>query len=207
LVPRLRRLGVIVIVLVAVGAVVAMLFGPLISAFTTTYPTPRINIQAGSDTAGLGMLVQFTASVAAGRDLTFAWTFSDGQTADGNPVSHAFQQYGQQSTRVVATDPIGQTAQAERSVTILPPAPHAVFQVTTSYTMASFDASSSAGDNLMYSWDFGDGTTGTATTPLMQHDYRSSCRASSCTYTVALRVVDAAGQSDVFQSQVTVSAR
>src|SRR5215831_782514 len=71
LVPRLRRLGVIVVVLVAVGTVVAVLFGPLISAFTTTYPTPRISIQAGGDTAGLGMLVQFTASVAAGRDLTF----------------------------------------------------------------------------------------------------------------------------------------
>ena len=67
--------------------------------------------------------------------------------------------------------------------------------------MASFDGSGSSdpdGTIASYAWDFGDGATGTGTTPV--HTY-----ASPGDYTVALTVKDNSGATDVVTHVVSVT--
>lgn len=62
-----------------------------------------------------------------------------------------------------------------------------------------FNASGSTGNNVSYEWDFGDGTRGKGVT--CSHIYNETG-----TYTVALTVKDAEGNSDTDLATVTVVA-
>lgn len=81
-------------------------------------------------------------------------------------------------------------------------APTAAFTSTTSGLTATFDARGSSdpdGPISSYSWDFGDGTTGTGAQP--QKAY-----ATAGTYDVTLTVTDGGGLTDQQTGQVTVTA-
>ena len=51
------------------------------------------------------------------------WSFSDGQTAAGASVSHAFAAIGDHTVTVTATDALAQATSATRTVTVSPPTP------------------------------------------------------------------------------------
>lgn len=200
--PRLALLVGAVIVLASF--LPATLSKSAASARKAAYPQPAISISSGGNTSfRTGQSITFTVNVSAGKDLTFDWNVN-GQTFTGPSVTTSFDQPGQQTAHVTATDPIGQSVDAQMSVNVLPPAPVACFTASPdSYSTYYYyvDASCSTGDIQNYIWDFGDGVTQNSYGSSYYHDYYPS----KGTFTITLRVTDNYGQSDTTSQTVTVT--
>ena len=141
-------------------------------------------------------LIQFDGSGSSdpdGDELGFAWDFGDGNTASVMMPTHTYSRAGNYDVRLVVDDGQGGSDSAMTSAAIsTPPAniapvadPGGPYSGVPGQAIA-FDGSASAdpnGDALTYSWDFGDGSTGSGATPT--HSY-----AASGTYEVSLVVND-----------------
>ncbi|TCI94416.1 PKD domain-containing protein [Tenacibaculum sp. M341] len=120
------------------------------------------------------LTIQFDASGSYDPDgdaITYAWDFGDGNTGVGEIISHEFTTTGSYIVELTVSDG---TKQSTETVTIsvsdtpVNTAPVADFTLSTASgtvpLIVEFDASDSSdidGDSLTYSWDFGDGNTGT----------------------------------------------
>ena len=147
-------------------------------------------------------LIQFDGSGSSDQDgdtLAFEWEFGDGNTATGMMPVHTYAAAGNYEVRLVVDD--GQ-ARSDPSVTsaaisappvnIAPVAdPGGPYAGEPGQTI-TFDGTASAdpnGSSLTYSWDFGDGSTGSGVSPT--HAY-----AAAGNYTVFLTVSDGQLASD-----------
>ncbi|GEM_PF-1728160 len=142
--------------------------------------------------------------------LSYAWDWGDG-TSDppsGDAFSeHQYSQAGTYPIRLTVTDQFGQSAETEQSVTFTALVT-ATFSITGStcdpnaqVCTVSVDAAGSTGQgSLIYSWDWGDGTTDRTSTPQAQHNYPYQTGVS---YTITLTVIDSTGQSATYQQTVT----
>jgi PKD repeat protein len=141
-------------------------------------------------------LIQFDGSGSSDPDgdtITFAWNFGDGNSATGMMPTHTYASAGDFEVSLVVNDGQADSDPAITSAAITAPpvnlAP--VANPGGPYAGApgeiiTFDGSASADPNddpLTYSWDFGDGATGTGVAPT--HSY-----AAAGTYTVSLVVND-----------------
>jgi PKD repeat protein len=170
---------------------------------TLGYPTPTVYI---TSTVSNPLMVHDTAQFSAratGRDISYVWDFGDGSSGFGSSVNHTYESNGSFTVTVRATDAINQTSTDTTSVRVIPPAPTASFTYSESYSgYVYFDASASMADPSTsianYSWDFGDGTTDSTSSPQEYHQYYNTG-----TYQVSLVVTDATGQSS---SAYTASA-
>jgi hypothetical protein len=176
------------------------------AARKAAYPKPDISVTVatgGTTTFHTGDSVSFTTHVTSGKNLTFDWDIN-GQKYSGPSVTTSFTDPGQVTVQVTATDPIGQSADAQTSVNILPPAPHACFQASPdpySTYYYSFDASCSSGQIQTYTWSFGDGGSDNTGSYAEYHDYYPS----TGTFTVTLTVTDGYNQTDTTTQTVTVT--
>lgn len=199
--PRLALLVGAVIVLASF--LPATLPRAVSAARKSAYPKPAISISAGGASFQTGQSVTFTVNVQSGKNLTYNWNIN-GQTYTGATVATTFDQPGQQTAHVTATDPIGQSADAQTSVNVLPPAPRACFTASpdpySSYYF-NFDASCSTGQVQQYAWSYGDGGTDSTFSSSDYHDYYPS----TGSFTVTLTVTDAYNQSDTTTQTVTVT--
>jgi PKD repeat protein len=173
--------------------------GPVVS-FTTSPSDPRVGEQVNFNAA---------ATVPApGRTIrTYLWDFGDGEqkTTSSATTTHDYQRIGTFTVTLTVTDDAGHTGTATLSLTISADTPTAAFTSTqlapTSAHTMTFDGSSSSaipGRTITaYSWNFGDGSTGTGQAP--NHTY-----AAGGTYTVTLTVTDSAGKTGRTSSSVTV---
>jgi PKD repeat protein len=153
--------------------------------------------------------VFFNASAsrpASGRTLTgYRWDFGDGQSGSGVQPSHAYALPGSYNVTLVVTDDAGRTATTTKGLTVLSDNPVAVITFVPSNPTAgsaiAFSGSSStavSGRTITgYSWNFGDGTTGSGVAT-------SKVYTTPGTRNVTLTVTDNTGKSGSTTVAVTV---
>ncbi|MBD3343767.1 MAG: PKD domain-containing protein, partial [Chitinivibrionales bacterium] len=143
-----------------------------------------------------------------GDALSYDWNFGDGSTGSGVTASHTYNSAGSYTITLTVNDGNGETDQASTGITVNPagstnnPPVADINAIPTSGEaplMVNFSASGSIdpdGDNLSYSWNFGDGASSTEESPV--HSYNDAG-----SYTVILTVNDGSGGSD--QAIVTIT--
>jgi len=166
---------------------------------------------AGSDKA-INEDVQTTLDGSASTDNVgvagYTWTFVDVtvKTLIGDKPAYTFSNPGVYTITLNVTDAAGNWATDTVIITVALDATNPVADAGQDQTVnvgatVAFDAGSST-DNVgivSYEWDFGDGTSGTGKTAT--HEYTKAG-----TYTVTLRVEDAAGNQATNTVVVTVTS-
>ena len=171
-------------------------------------PTPNLTASAGGPyTGNVNRPVHFDGTGTtdpSGRQLTYLWDFGDGSTGGSSQPSHTYAASGTYTVSVNVTDGATGNGNATTQVTVGGPAPESIaasaggpYTDVTGHTI-TFDASSSTDslDNpVTYTWNFGDGTTGSGATPA--HAY-----STAGTYTATVTV-----SSGTVSGTATASAR
>lgn len=132
-----------------------------------------------------------------GSIVSYSWDFGDGNTATGVSPTHTYLTAGTFNVSLTVTDDAGDTGTDTTTATIglgnQPPVANANGPYSGTVNVAlSFDGSASNdpdGIIVSYSWDFGDGNTGTGANPT--HTYTTANL-----YNVTLTVTDDAGTTD-----------
>ena len=140
----------------------------------------------------------------------YDWDFGSGSRRSGSTVTKAYETAGTYNVVLTVTDEVGQIGQSTSPVTISAGASgqtvsaNITFSPTqptvgqTVFFNGSASSPGSASSITSYSWNFGDGTTGTGVT-------RSKTYSSSGTYVVRLTVVNSDGQTATTTANVPVS--
>lgn len=153
---------------------------------------------------GIEQDVFFDASASRPADASLAWNFGDGRTGTGVTPTHRYTLAGTYTVVLVVTNQFGQSASTSRTITVTSTTSQVVANFTFSPTNPAvnqdvfFNASGSRPTDATFSWNFGDGTTGTGMTPI--HRY-----ASAATYSVTLTVTNSVGQFATTQRTVPVA--
>jgi PKD repeat protein len=147
--------------------------------------------------------VSFTASVTSGTSISYTWDFGDGSNGTGITTTHAYTAPGLYTATVLAENAL-QNATVTTTVEISAPIPISGLVATNNGPKevdapVSFTASVTSGAVSTYTWNFGDGGTGTGITTT--HSYTqsglytatvvASDGASSVTATTQVEVADA----------------
>lgn len=120
----------------------------------------------------LGDPTAFNASVTVGSNVTYEWAFGDGTTATGATVNHTYAALGDYTVVVTAGNAAGYvTGSTVAQIIDKPVAGVAAFNdsPTTLNQLTILSATVSAGSNVVYTWAFGDGTSGAG--QVISHTY------------------------------------
>ena len=138
-----------------------------------------------------------------GQVVSREWTFGDGGTSDDGNPSHEYSAEGTYTVRFTVTDDDGATGFVEHSVTVNAPnqEPTAEFTWTCTNLECQFTGQGNDSDGSIssWSWDFKDGGSSSAQSPL--HSFPGTG-----TYAVELTVTDNEGASQAVQHSVSVTA-
>jgi PKD repeat protein len=180
------------------------------TASAGTAPIANAVASPRNPTPGQTVVFNGTGSTAAAgrRIVRYDWTFGDGGTGSGPQPSHAYAQAGSYTVVLTVTDDAGRTDTEDLDVFVGSNGPTANFTLSPTGPLAgqnvSFNASASTAGNgrsiVSYTWDFGDGTTGSGQTVTKAGGY-----AAPGTYTVTLVVVDDQGNRGVRSQTVIVN--
>ena len=147
---------------------------------------PPVAVISANPTSGtVPLTVNFNGNGSSdpdGDNLTYSWAFGDGGTATGISPVHTFNTTGTFTTTLTVSDG-EESSQATQTITVSPAnvnnPPSAAFTANptsgTAPLNVAFDASGSSdpdGDNLSYSWAFGDGATAMGVS--VNHTYNGS---------------------------------
>ena len=168
-----------------------------VASFTATPSSGEAPLTVSVNAAG--------SSDSDGSIASYSWSFGDGGTATGVTAQHVYNQAGTFTITLTVRDNLGSQGQTTRTVTVTGnEAPVAELQYTAGCSIAplqaSFDASRSYdadGNVASYSWNFGDGKTGSGAT--VAHTYNSAG-----TFPVTLTVTDDRGATSQARGTVTV---
>lgn len=181
-----------------------------------TAPTALFTASPSSGPAPLAVNFSAMLSKDPDGDITaYEWSFGDGANGTGESVSHTYTTAGTFPVVLRVTDNDEAQDTARGTVTVLPgeengdggTGPTASFTATPLVGAApltvTFNASASvyAGHAITYySWDFGDGVTGTGITT--SHKYSPS---TTTTYHVVLRIIASDNTEDTATKDITVT--
>jgi PKD repeat protein len=164
----------------------------IVTATTTVLviDVPIAGLTAVNDgPVALGELVNLAATISAGSNVTYLWDLGDGQTATGAAVAHIYAAVGAYTAVVTATNSAG-VLTATTTVLVMEVPITGLTATSDSPTplgsVTQFAATISSGTNVAYSWDFGDGTTGSGT--VVHHVY-----AAVGAYTAVVTATNSAG--------------
>jgi PKD repeat protein len=156
----------------------------------------NVNFNASASTATAGRVIR-----------SYSWDFGDGTPkTSGVTTSHAYSTAGTYTVVLVVTDDAGHIGTATQSVTVSNGNPTAQITVSppsglTGQAISFIGSQSVAAPGrtiVNYSWNFGDGSTGSGATT--SHPY-----AAPGTYTVTLIVTDDQGKQGIATATVTIS--
>ncbi len=143
-----------------------------------------------------------------GTIASYRWNFGDGVTGTGISTTHSYSSASTYTITLTVTDDDGATDTTTRTVTPAPPnlPPNASFKVSPNQVQAgvatTIDASGSLdpdGTIASFSWNFGDGGTGTGVNTT--HEY-----GSAGTYAITLTITDDDGATGSTARTVYVTA-
>ncbi len=171
-----------------------------IVSITTPPPPPEPITGLAASNNGpteLGQSTLFSAGVISGTDVSYLWSFGDGQNGVGANASHTYAQTGFYTATVFASNDVSNDT-ATTWVTVVDEPPVAIFSSNgpTQLGEATRFTNNSIGSNLSYVWSFGDGSTSNLVNPT--HTY-----AATGTFTVLMTATNTAGSS-VMSEQVTI---
>ncbi len=168
---------------------------------STTSPAPTAVLSSSTSAGKVPLAVSFDASSSTTSNppiVSYAWAFGDGSQATGKTTSHSFTTAGTYYTKLTVKDSKGMTNSVTTPIIVTSTSqtnqkPKAVITTNTTGGNAplaiSFDGSKSTdadGSLIQYSWDFGDGSTGSGKSA--QHTYTNKG-----IYTASLQVTDNKG--------------
>lgn len=136
--------------------------------------------------------VVFSATVEAGTNVSYRWSFSDGTTATTPTVTRSFGSAGSFQVSVTASNSLGSVS-ADVQLTVLS-TPPASLQVIDNSPKAPgepviFVALVESRETVSYRWNFGDGAVASTTEGRISHVYRNPGK-----YTVTVIASNSAGQ-------------
>ncbi|HYB95071.1 MAG TPA: PKD domain-containing protein [Vicinamibacterales bacterium] len=176
----------------------------LVSAFTFTPAQP----QAGQ-TVSFDASTSTNAGTPCAFACTYSWNFGDGTTASGVTTTKSFRAPGNYAVQLTVTDARGAQQASVRTITVTNPAqPTGLVVVAPGTTVGTntpvfFNASNVTWEGRTitgYSWNFGDGSTGTGITTT--HSFRSPGA-----FPVVLTITDTTGTTQQLTTNMTVTAQ
>jgi PKD repeat protein len=178
------------------------------TASVTTASLPVANAGPAKST-NEGSAVTFSGSETGGvGPFTYSWNFGDGTTGTGSLTpTHTYANHGTFTATLTVTDSLGQKSSASTSVTVNDVAPTANAAgpysgspgLAISFNGSATDPGANDASGFTYAWDFGDGTTGTGSSP--SHTY-----AAAGTFTVKLVVKESSGLSSTATTTATIAS-
>lgn len=169
-------------------------------------PTPVVSISANGVCMNDETVFSNSSTPQDATIVSWAWAFGDAQTALGAGATHTYAAFGTYNVTLTAETDSGCTATGTTQVTVFPN-PEPVFTIEVSEgcepLLVPMTSSSTiaTGSIVSHSWDFGDGNTGTGTTPT--HVYQDTIG----NFDVTLSLVSDEGCESTFtvQDAVTVN--
>lgn len=158
---------------------------------------PTANFTSNHNNPACSGTINFT-NTSSGNPTSYSWSFPGGNpstSSSTNPTIN-YSTPGTYNVTLTATNANGSDTETKSNFVVVANNPTANFTSSTNNLIASFTNSSSNASS--YSWNFGDGSTSTATNPT--HNY-----SAAGTYTVTLVASNSCGSNTSSQS-VTVSA-
>ncbi len=133
--------------------------------------------------------VSFDGSASAGEageSLSYTWDFGDGTTGEGAQATHSYKKGGQYTATLMVNDgqgtPVSEAVDRVKvTINSQPSAEIKAVKISCAGDEVQLDASASSdadGDGLKYTWDFGDGTTGSGSKTSHRYTKGGSYRVS-----------------------------
>jgi chitodextrinase len=185
----------------------------------TPSDTPIAGLTASNDgPTTIGSPTTLTAAVGTGTNVSYSWDFGDDTSSSGASAQHTYAATGQYQAVVTATNQSG-SATASTAVTVSDVAVSGLQASSNGPTNlgnpTTFAATVATGTNVSYSWDFGDGTSGSGAT--VAHTYQAqgtysasvtaSNSAGSLSFPVSAQVLPSSVSATITPNQGTLATQ
>jgi len=164
------------------------------------YPKPKALFTDIPGCNGTSSIFHDSSSIATGTITSWKWSFGDGGSGTGKTLTHTYLKSGYYNAKLAVVSALGCKDSITTKIRVLPkPVPQ--FSYKEVCVGVPMDFGNTSGDSVLgsaYNWDFGDGATATAPTPI--HTFEANG-----TYKVVLKVISKNGCFDTLSQMVVPS--